>query len=167
MPDEHLGRLGRPFDGVVGYRRLPEDVLVVPTGAASTSFVMSDRGTCSLGDITLTRASLRFSDKVWANELATRVGLNVPATWVDPAVAQYPVFVKGTVEGHNKHRQIALGPDNLPESLEGLLMQEYIAGHSTLGVAFLAMEGHVIASHSYEEVHSWPQAGGIRRLDPE
>lgn len=172
LPDEGPLRPSGHLSGTVPWQLLPEDAQMVPTGTDSTAFVLQQRESTRLGDVELRRASLRFSDKRWAIDLAARIGLNVPRTWTDPTAAEYPVFVKSDHEGHHVRQGPVAVRANLPDSLDGLILQEYIQGSATIGVAFLAMEGQLMVAVEHEEVHSHPEPGGsavlIRRTsDPE
>lgn len=162
LPGEHLGAAGRVYDIVVedAAREQTPDAITVPMGAGSTKHVIS-RGDVTLGGVTLTTDSLRFSDKGWALALAEAAGVPVPLTWKRPAdIAAWPVFYKSAEESEERRRGLAETEERLPAMPEGLIFQEVIEGAGTYGVGFIARDGEVLASHTHFERESFPRLGG-------
>lgn len=135
---------------------------LVPTGADSTARVLASLDNITLGDITLDKAALKVSDKLWMLELAASVGVPVPATWRSVAdIASFPVFYKCSYERGGGPRGIARTAAELPDMPSyPLIFQEVIGGEGTYGVAFLAKAGEMLVAFTHFERESWPKEGG-------
>lgn len=154
--------LGDVYDELISEATLSDAPLavVIPTGAGSTRHIVA-MGDVTVGDITLTAQSLRFSDKSWALGLAEAAGVPVPLTWTNvDSIPAWPVFYKSAEESDDRRRGLAGTPERLPVQCDGLIFQEVIAGDGTYGVGFLAHRGEMLASHAHFERESFPRLGG-------
>jgi hypothetical protein len=161
LPSESLAGAGGAYDAILDHGEVvstPQDV-VLPMGALATFFLAERLGDLTIGEITLSRASLRFADKVWSLALANEIGVPTPRTWQNPAaIESWPVFFKGSAEGSIPERGIAHSPAQVPHT--GAIYQEIIEREGVHGLGFLARDGELLAHFGHFERTSYPKTGG-------
>jgi hypothetical protein len=163
LPTEaHSLRPGRGFASQISWADLdPAAHTIVPTGFASTAAAIDRWHSIQLGDVRFDARALRFSDKDWSLSLARQCGIPAPKTWNDLRDASFPVFFKNRTESGTKVRGLltsAASAQSLPSA--DLIFQEYVSGAGTIGVAFLAERGEMLAEQCHFEQYSFPGTGG-------
>lgn len=162
LPGESVGAAGAVYDEVLREADLRPDLgaIEVGTGAGSTRH-LADRGDLTLGEVTLTKESLRFYDKIWSLALAAAANVPAPRTWraVDD-VEVWPCFYKSAEEAEDRRRGLARNAAEIPTDSAGLIFQEVIESRGTYGVGFIARDGEIVASHTHFEAESMPRLGG-------
>lgn len=150
-------------DVIENYNSLPDDGLIVPTGALSTQSLLQ-RQDLFLGEICMNRQALLCFDKIRFIRFCQKHGFPVPMTWETPGeipLNEFPVFYKQRHEKGAGIRGIEFRPSDIPrEGIRDLIFQEYIRSRGTYGVGFLASEGQIITAHVHYEIESLPPEGG-------
>lgn len=136
--------------------------VVIPCSATATAHLFKSCDAIQVGEITLARATQVWMDKTVGYGMAQSAGVPCPATVDNPTQATFPCFVKSRHELGRRERQILQHPHEAKPlaGRDDLIYQELIRSTSTFGVAFLARDGALLASHQHEETVSLPRTGG-------
>lgn len=148
---------------VCDYKDIPQELRIIPTGAASTETLLAVRD-ITLGDVTLKRNALAAYDKKSFLALCERSALPIPRTYSsieDVPNSAFPIFFKQAFEKGGGTRGIAYARDEVPAHADGtLIFQRFIDSQGTYGVGFIAQDGILLTTHTHFERESFPAAGG-------
>lgn len=155
------GRIVRPpYHQVHRLQSLPSNCRIVPTGSFSTRQVVDTFGSARLGSVSMGKDELRFMDKQWALEFAESVGLLIPQTWYSPEEASFPAFCKPRIEGSVGPRRVFADLAEVRGYETQPIFQQIVRSRVTIGVAFVADCGVILASNVHRETTSFPAQGG-------
>ncbi|MEM7789889.1 MAG: hypothetical protein AAF546_00685 [Verrucomicrobiota bacterium] len=143
--------------------RVPGDMHVIG-GSRATKRCLEEYGELQLGEVHFNQANLRFYSKVEGQRLASECGWAIPQTWLtaDELPKQINTFfVKPATEGTGGLR----APRKYREAYQLLqsphyVAQEIIHSGTTLGYAFIAQHGQILAESAHHEIASMPKNGG-------
>ena len=137
--------------------------IVIPTGADSTERYLKLFESIELGDVVFSAKNLITANKKEMCKIVTEVGVPHPKTFYSfKEVNSLPVFYKSAYENIPRKTNGLINNESQLKKIDfkKFLIQEYIEGNSTFGVAFIAHEGDLICSTTHEEKLSFPSTGG-------
>ena len=168
LPGDIRSRRSRYYDAYLSING-GDDIrgydLVIPGGADATEFLVSIKGSISIGEVRYDSRNINYYNKLEFLDLMRSIGVEVPKTWESvESIGGYrgKLFVKPEAEGVKGYRMMVPSPSDLPLYLKGsrYIYQEYIDTKCTYAYCFLAKGGIVLASDMHKELLSYPREGG-------
>ncbi len=137
--------------------------IVIPTGADSTERYLKLFNPIQLGDVVFSAKNLITAQKKEMHKIVNKLDVPHPQTFYSyKEVNYYPVFYKNAYENTPRKTNGLIKNESQLRKIDfrKFLIQEYIKGNSTFGVAFIAHEGDLVCSTIHEEKLSFPLTGG-------
>jgi hypothetical protein len=161
------GTATKYYDKIVNVRA-PKDFgvydCILPTGARSTYWVVTQIGDFYVGEVLYSRNNILCFDKYNFIHGVAALGVPVPKTYknFEDVNIEYPIFYKSKFEKGGGARGIIFSRKDLEKipSKNELIFQEYIPGRTTYGIGFIAKNGDILTFFQHEELLSLPIEGG-------
>ena len=136
---------------------------IIPTGAKSTSELMSIVKNIKIGEIIFKDENIKFFNKIDILKTIEEVGIPIPQTYTTcKEISDFPIFFKQRYEIGGGKRGIIYNKADFKKisNDESIFFQEYIQSPITYGFGFLSIEGKLITYFIHKEIYSWPKPGG-------